>query len=65
MLFRSHALRIAVPAALLVVAVVPAVVEVAHSQPYGLSEYNALAGGPAGGAPLGGRAPRPHPPPAE
>jgi hypothetical protein len=38
---------------LLVVAVAPAVEEVRHSHPYGLSHYNALAGGPPGGADLG------------
>lgn len=45
--------RTAVAAGLLAVALTPAMVETAHSHPYGLSEYNALAGGPAGGADLG------------
>jgi hypothetical protein len=38
---------------LLAVAVAPAAVETAHSHPYGLSHYNALAGGAPGGADLG------------
>jgi len=42
-----------VGAALLVVAVAPAFVETARSHPYGLSHYNALAGGAPGGADLG------------
>jgi hypothetical protein len=42
-----------VGAALLVVTAAPAIVETYHSHPYGLSHYNALAGGPPGGADLG------------
>lgn len=49
----SRSTRTALLTALVVATVLPAVVETAHSQPYGLSEYNALAGGPAGGADLG------------
>jgi dolichyl-phosphate-mannose-protein mannosyltransferase len=56
----AHELRIAgsrrevaVSAALLVAVTVPAAAEVLHSHPYGLSHYNALAGGPPGGADLG------------
>ena len=45
--------RTALAAGLLVVAVVPAAAETLHSHPYGLSHYNALAGGPPGGADLG------------
>jgi hypothetical protein len=40
-------------AALVLAAVVPAAVETARSHPYGLSHYNALAGGAPGGADLG------------
>ncbi len=40
-------------AALVIVAVAPAAVETARSEPYGLSHYNALAGGAPGGADLG------------
>lgn len=43
----------AVEAALLVVALAPAGVETWRSHPYGLSHYNALAGGAPGGADLG------------
>src|SRR5213078_4527459 len=43
----------AVSVGLLVIVFVPAAVETFHSHPYGLSEYNALAGGPPGGADLG------------
>jgi len=43
----------AVPAVLMVVVAAPALEEVWHSHPYGLSHYNALAGGPPGGADLG------------
>ena len=43
----------AMSAGLFVVIVVPAAVETLHSHPYGLSHYNALAGGPPGGADLG------------
>jgi 4-amino-4-deoxy-L-arabinose transferase-like glycosyltransferase len=43
----------AVSAVFLVIVFVPAAVETFHSHPYGLSEYNALAGGPPGGADLG------------
>jgi hypothetical protein len=42
-----------VMAALVALAFVPAAIETAHSHPYGLSHYNALAGGPPGGADLG------------
>ena len=45
--------EIAVSAGLLFVVTVPAAVETIHSHPYGLSHYNALAGGPPGGADLG------------
>ena len=45
--------RAAVAAALVAVAAVPAAVETARSHPYGLSHYNALAGGAPGGADLG------------
>lgn len=38
---------------LLLVVLVPAAAETRHSHPYGLSHYNALAGGPPGGADLG------------
>jgi hypothetical protein len=44
---------VAVSAGLLFIVLVPAVVETTHSHPYGLSHYNALAGGPPGGADLG------------
>jgi Dolichyl-phosphate-mannose-protein mannosyltransferase len=40
-------------AALVIVAAAPAFVETARSHPYGLSHYNALAGGAPGGADLG------------
>lgn len=40
-------------AALIAVCVVPALVETVRSHPYGLSHYNALAGGAPGGADLG------------
>jgi 4-amino-4-deoxy-L-arabinose transferase-like glycosyltransferase len=40
-------------AALVVIAFAPAFVETARSHPYGLSHYNALAGGAPGGADLG------------
>jgi Dolichyl-phosphate-mannose-protein mannosyltransferase len=40
-------------AALVVVAAAPAAVETVRSHPYGLSHYNALAGGAPGGADLG------------
>lgn len=43
----------AVSAALVLVILAPAAVETIHSHPYGLSHYNALAGGPPGGADLG------------
>ena len=46
----GRAARIAVAGALFVTAVAPAAVETLRSHPYGLSHYNALAGGPAGGA---------------
>jgi hypothetical protein len=46
-------LRALALAALLVVAVSPAAVETVRSHPYGLSHYNALAGGAPGGADLG------------
>jgi hypothetical protein len=49
----GRARQAAVATALLVVVAVPAIEEVRHSHPYGLSHYNALAGGPAGGADLG------------
>jgi hypothetical protein len=45
--------RLVVLAALVGVSVAPAVVETARSHPYGLSHYNALAGGAPGGADLG------------
>jgi 4-amino-4-deoxy-L-arabinose transferase-like glycosyltransferase len=45
--------RTALCAALVVVAAAPAAVETARSHPYGLSHYNALAGGAPGGADLG------------
>ena len=45
--------RFILSAALLVVVTLPAAAEVRHSHPYGLSHYNALAGGPPGGADLG------------
>jgi 4-amino-4-deoxy-L-arabinose transferase-like glycosyltransferase len=45
--------RGAVLAGLITVAVLPAVFETARSHPYGLSHYNALAGGAPGGADLG------------
>jgi hypothetical protein len=41
------------PWALVAIAAVPAAVETARSHPYGLSHYNALAGGAPGGADLG------------
>lgn len=44
---------VAVSTLVLIVVVVPAAVETRHSHPYGLSHYNALAGGPPGGADLG------------
>ncbi len=44
---------IALSICLIVVAAAPSVVETYHSHPYGLSHYNALAGGPPGGADLG------------
>jgi hypothetical protein len=40
-------------AALVFLAAAPAIVETARSHPYGLSHYNALAGGAPGGADLG------------
>ena len=43
----------AVSAALVLVVFAPAAAETIHSHPYGLSHYNALAGGPPGGADLG------------
>src|SRR5262249_53825577 len=45
--------RRAVAAALVLVAAAPAAVETVRSHPYGLSHYNALAGGAPGGADLG------------
>jgi dolichyl-phosphate-mannose-protein mannosyltransferase len=45
--------RVATSALLVLVVFVPAAVETVHSHPYGLSHYNALAGGPPGGADLG------------
>ena len=39
--------------ALAVVALLPPLLEGRRSHPYGLSHYNALAGGPAGAADLG------------
>jgi hypothetical protein len=45
--------RRAIMAGLVAIAVIPAAVETARSHPYGLSHYNALAGGAAGGADLG------------
>lgn len=45
--------RALVGAALTCVVALPAVVETARSHPYGLTHYNLLAGGPAGGADLG------------
>jgi hypothetical protein len=45
--------RAAVAALLVLAATVPAAVETARSHPYGLSHYNALAGGAPGGADLG------------
>ena len=48
---RSRSLLVAAP--LLVIVVVPAAVEAWHGHPYQLSHYNALAGGPPGGADLG------------
>ncbi|MSP17098.1 MAG: hypothetical protein EXR73_10915 [Myxococcales bacterium] len=45
--------RAAVTAALLLVTALPAAAEVVRSHPYGLSHYNALAGGAPGGADLG------------
>ncbi len=45
--------RIAIAAAVVTIAVVPAAVETWRSHPYGLSHYNALAGGAPGGADLG------------
>jgi hypothetical protein len=44
---------VAASTGLLIVVIVPAAVETRHSHPYGLSHYNALAGGPPGGADLG------------
>ena len=51
----AAALRARLPllVALVAVAVAPAAVETARSHPYGLSHYNALAGGAPGGADLG------------
>lgn len=50
----AHALGArAIPLVLAVLALLPPVVETARSHPYGLSHYNALAGGPQGGAELG------------
>jgi hypothetical protein len=46
-------LRAAIPAALAALALVPAALETAYAHPDGLSYYNALAGGFAGGADLG------------
>lgn len=40
-------------AGLALLVITPALVDVVRSHPYGLSHYNALAGGPAGGADLG------------
>ena len=45
--------RAAVAAALVLVTITPAAVETIRSHPYGLSHYNALAGGAPGGADLG------------
>src|SRR5262249_34903787 len=45
--------RRALAAALVIVAAAPAAVETWRSHPYGLSHYNALAGGAPGGADLG------------
>ena len=45
--------RLAMSAALVLVAFVPAAAETLRSHPYGLSHYNALAGGAPGGADLG------------
>jgi hypothetical protein len=50
---RARAARAALLAALVAVVAIPAAVETARSHPYGLSHYNALAGGAAGGADLG------------
>jgi dolichyl-phosphate-mannose-protein mannosyltransferase len=52
-LAEKNRLEAALAAGLLVTVVVPAAVETYHSHPYGLSHYNALAGGPPGGADLG------------
>ena len=41
------------PAVLAAAVCVPTAIDVARSHPYGLAHYNALAGGPAGGADLG------------
>jgi 4-amino-4-deoxy-L-arabinose transferase-like glycosyltransferase len=49
----GRAARAAVLALIVVAAAAPAAVETARSHPYGLSHYNALAGGAAGGADLG------------
>jgi hypothetical protein len=45
--------RVAALAALVAVAAAPSIAETARSHPYGLSHYNALAGGAPGGADLG------------
>jgi hypothetical protein len=45
--------RLAVLAGVLLIATTPALAETARSHPYGLSHYNALAGGAPGGADLG------------
>lgn len=50
---RTVGAGLAISFLLLVVAFVPAWFEVRHSHPYGLSHYNALAGGAPGGADLG------------
>jgi hypothetical protein len=50
---RRARLRMAAPAALAAVVCLPAVVETQRSHPDGLSHYNLLAGGFAGGASLG------------
>ncbi len=49
----NQSARTAVLAALVAVVFAPACVETARSHPYGLSHYNALAGGAPGGADLG------------
>jgi hypothetical protein len=49
---RSKKMRI-VTGALVLLPAVPGALSIAFTHPYGLSQYNALAGGPAGGADLG------------